>query len=75
MLVIERPKVPSAGEVLRDFNDGLSYIVIEVEGYEPEKYNTHPDWDRYKHVNMMCLTTGEPRRKMLRDLFFYEVLE
>ena len=67
MLVLERPKIPQAGELLRDFNDGLTYIVIENDGESWE--------DRYKNVNLMCLTTGGSARKMLRDLFFYEYME
>lgn len=67
MLVLERSKVPQAGELLRDFNDGLTYIVIE---------NDSESWeDRYKNVNLMCLTDGNPKRTTLRDLFFFEYME
>lgn len=67
MLVLERGQIPQAGEVLRDFNDGKSYIVIETKASNWE--------DRYEHINLMCLTDGEPYVRNLRDLFFFEYLE
>jgi hypothetical protein len=70
MLVVERTELLKAGDIIRDFTDNKSYMVIEVE--ETKLLN---DQDRYRHINLMCLTDSMPKRSMLRDLFFYEYME
>ena len=70
MLVVERTELLKAGDIIRDFTDNKSYMVIEVE--ETVIQN---DQDRFRYVNLMCLADSSPKRSMLRDLFFYEYLE
>jgi hypothetical protein len=70
MLVVERTELLKAGDIIRDFTDNKSYMVIEVE--ETVIQN---DQDRFRYINLMCLTDSMPKRSMLRDLFFYEYME